>query len=83
MVKLLLFLILLVLFLTIWKEISEFRQQEEVRKKKLEQLKSNKDQLSNEELRSSSLEVKAEAVVRKAQNDAFEKEIKGLEEKET
>jgi uncharacterized protein YpmS len=80
MIKLLFFAILLVIFLIVWREISEFKQKEIKRKEKLNQLLSSKEQLSNEELRSSSLEVEAKTAIRKAKNNAFEKEIKNLEE---
>ena len=82
MIKLLIVLILFVLFLIIWKELSEYKQQEEKRIQKLKELTQNNEELTSEEIRGSSLEIKAEATVRKARNDAFEKEIKGLEEKE-
>ncbi len=79
--KLSFIVIALVIAFIAWQELNIFRGKEILRKKKLSALTAGKDTLEDETIRADTLDITAEASVRKAQNDAFEKEIDNIREK--
>ena len=76
------FLAFFVVAALVYKEFKLYQQSEVTRKERLAGVTASKDTLDDEELRSNELDTKAKAVVRRAKNNAFEKEINSLEDKE-
>lgn len=82
MPKIFILIMFLVAMFIAWQEYKIYRKLEKQRLESLADLEATEEVLATENVRGDVLEVKAEAVIRKAQNDSFEEEIKGLEGKE-
>jgi len=73
-------LLIMAVGFVVHQEIKIFRKKEEERIKKLNALTACKEELSDEQRRSSTLDIIAETTVTKVHNNAFEKEINKFKE---
>lgn len=78
MIKLFFLLMALVILFIARQEFKIYRMSEEERLKKRKELLKVKEDLSDELLREDTLDVEAEVVVRRVQNDDFKQQINEL-----
>ncbi len=80
MIKVMFVVIFSILFVVVYLEIKLYNKNETKRRKKLAELTAAKDNLGDERLRGSKLNIQSETALQKAENDDLQNEINSLEE---